>query len=123
MSFTSDAAGGTEKVVHNFFTPASKKPPEAVKWSVHNDTLLCGYYDVDGEARASAAAAERPAKIAAFDFVSCAQSDFYYIISEIVGKEKPNSGLARTLRWWNGLQGSLEITPIGDGGMARCLPC
>ena len=86
MASGSDAAGigvgaGAEKAVHCFFTPASKKPADAVKWSVRDGTLLCGRYDVDGEAQAQAqadgagagaeirAAMERPVKIAAFDFV------------------------------------------------------
>ena len=71
MPSNTDANRNAEKVVHNFFTPASQKPPEAVQWNIHDGTLLCGQYDVEvnGEVKGGSAA-ERPAKIAAFDFVS-----------------------------------------------------
>ena len=72
-SASTDVAYGifTEKVVHNFFTPASKKPPEAVRWSVHDGTLLRGRHDGDGEANdVDEIATRQPAKVAAFDFVS-----------------------------------------------------
>lgn len=86
MSSGPDVARVTEKVVHNFFTPASKKPPEAVTWSVHDGTLLRGRYNVDSEAHDDGddddrIVARRPAKVAAFDFVSSSEGFFSFSFS------------------------------------------
>lgn len=51
--------------VANFFKPASQKDPEKVTWKVIENTLLYGKYD-----KADSFAADRPRKVAAFDFVS-----------------------------------------------------
>ncbi|KAI4807134.1 PNK3P-domain-containing protein [Aureobasidium sp. EXF-8845] len=55
----------TSSAVANFFKPASQKDPEKVAWKVIDNTLLyCKYDKID------AFAADRPRKIAAFDFDS-----------------------------------------------------
>ncbi|KAI4808920.1 PNK3P-domain-containing protein [Aureobasidium sp. EXF-8845] len=55
----------TSSAVANFFKPASQKDPEKVAWKVIDNTLLyCKYDKIDSFA------ADRPRKIAAFDFDS-----------------------------------------------------
>ncbi|KAI4747186.1 PNK3P-domain-containing protein [Aureobasidium sp. EXF-12298] len=55
----------TSSAVANFFKPASQKDPEKVAWKVIDNTLLYCKYD-----KTDSFAADRPRKIAAFDFDS-----------------------------------------------------
>ncbi|KAH0157865.1 PNK3P-domain-containing protein, partial [Aureobasidium melanogenum] len=62
---TPSASTTTSAAVANFFKPASQKDPEKVTWKVIENTLLYGKYD-----KADSFAADRPRKVAAFDFDS-----------------------------------------------------
>ncbi|KAI4727080.1 PNK3P-domain-containing protein [Aureobasidium sp. EXF-10728] len=59
------ASTTTSSAVANFFKPASQKDPEKITWKVIDNTLLYCKYD-----KADGFAADRPRKIAAFDFDS-----------------------------------------------------
>ncbi|KAG9656623.1 PNK3P-domain-containing protein, partial [Aureobasidium melanogenum] len=62
---TPSASTTTSAAVANFFKPASQKDPEKLTWKVIENTLLYCKYD-----KADSFAADRPRKIAAFDFDS-----------------------------------------------------
>ncbi|KAH0290265.1 PNK3P-domain-containing protein [Aureobasidium namibiae CBS 147.97] len=59
------ASTTTSSAVANFFKPASQKDPEKVAWKIIDNTLLYCKYD-----KTDSFAADRPRKIAAFDFDS-----------------------------------------------------
>lgn len=78
-----------EKVAANFFTPASQKKPEPIKWRILGTSLIIGKYTPEKYVQNLS---EKNRKIAAFDLDST-------LIKTKSGNTFPRS--ATDWQWWN----------------------